>query len=167
MTSLNNSVVNVGDGDEIIQVLELQQEDSVSTNYSLYSSEAYPSIFNLNTNSSTGSTREKIIINQPASATQGILNAEDVALLRANNDAYIFFNGEIYNLNGKEHSAGYLTYTNSEYESGETRIRTITIILSNLTWNLQETVVASKQYVTSQIGAIDMLLTQLNTGSGV
>ena len=110
---------------------------------------------------------DMIVIDQPITATQGQFDAEDVALLQANMDAYIVFAGEAYYLNGKEHNSGYLTYTNVEYESGETKIKTITITLSTLGWVLTENVVASKDYVDEKIGDIDTLLIDINSGSGV
>lgn len=112
-------------------------------------------------------TSDIVTIDQPITATQGQLDAEDVALLQANMDAYIVFAGEAYYLNGKEHTSGYLTYTNVEYESGETKIKTITITLSTLGWVMTENVVADKSYVDNLVGDIDTLLTNLNSGSGV
>lgn len=110
---------------------------------------------------------DMIVLDNPVTATQGQLDAEDVALLQANMDAYIVFAGEAYYLNGKEHNAGYLTYTNVEYESGETKIKTITITLSTLGWVMTENVVADKKYVDEKIGDIDALLVDINSGSGV
>lgn len=111
--------------------------------------------------------RETVVIDQPSTATQGILEAEDVARLQANMDAYIIFANEAYYLNGKEHNSGYLTYTNVEYENNKTRIKTITITLSTLSWVMTENVVASESYVEDKIGSIDQLLINLNSGSGV
>lgn len=84
------------------------------------------------------STKEYIIINQPETATNGILTSEQIALLQANKDAYIVFANENYYLNGNGHNEGYITYTNIEYENNQTIIKNITITINTLSWVLNE-----------------------------
>ena len=101
MTSLGNNVINVGEGDEIIQILELQQLDSTETTYSLYSGETYPSTFNLNTNAqvSKGTNPEDLIITsmdfEPVGGT----------LVYADNKAEVLGDYTIHTQDGNQYNA--------------------------------------------------------------
>ena len=85
-----------------------------------------------------GPAGEAIIINSPATATNGVISLENVAKLQAFVYNYIVFNGENYYLNGNGHTAGYLTYSNIEYENNVMTVKTITITISTGGWVLNE-----------------------------
>jgi hypothetical protein len=87
----------------------------------------------------SGNPKPSINLNVPSTATQGTLSDTQLQLLLSSNDAYIIFNNEIYTLNGNGHNAGYLTYTNVEYENNMTTIKTITITTSTRGWVLNDT----------------------------
>ena len=87
----------------------------------------------------SGYVREFITIDAPQTATQGTLTEEQLGVLQESDDSYILFNNEIYTLNGNGHNAGYLTYTNVEYENNMTTIKTITVTISTRGWILNDT----------------------------
>lgn len=86
-----------------------------------------------------GYARKFITIDAPQTATQGTLTEEQLETLQESDDTYILFNNEIYTLNGNGHIAGYLTYTNVEYENGMTTIKNITVTISTRGWVLNDT----------------------------
>lgn len=90
-----------------------------------------------------GPAGEAIIINAPITATNGVISIENVAKLQAFVYNYIVFNGENYYLNGNGHTAGYLTYSNIEYENNVMTVKTITITISTGGWVLNELTPAS------------------------
>jgi hypothetical protein len=90
------------------------------------------------------SNAEFITIDQPITATQGNLTSEQVQMLISNPDAYILFANEVYKLNGKGHNAGYLTYSNIEYENNLTDIKSITISLTTNSWVLNDVEINEK-----------------------
>lgn len=105
---------------------------------------------------------EAIIFTASPDAVQGSLTDEELAKLKASESNYIYFNNEIYRLQDKGHVEGYLTYIHSGYENNESFIKSITITVNMKTWVLNTTMVASKEYVNSLIGAInDSLETRL------
>lgn len=88
-----------------------------------------------------------IIINQPSTATNGILTQEQINKLQANDLNYIIFNNEIYSLNDKTHTADTLTYSHVGFENGKHLLKTISITVSTRAWVLNTTsVVDSYEY---------------------
>lgn len=88
-----------------------------------------------------------IIINQPSTATNGILTQEQINKLQANDLNYIIFNNEIYSLNDKTHKADTLTYSHVGFENGKHLLKTISITVSTRAWVLNTTsVVDSYEY---------------------
>lgn len=77
-----------------------------------------------------------IELSVPASATQGTITAEQLAILKANDTNGIVFDHEYYRLSANGKIEGYRTYYNIERENGETSIKTITITESTLAWVL-------------------------------
>ena len=88
-----------------------------------------------------------IIINQPSTATNGILTQEQLTTLQINDLNYIIFNNEIYSLNDKTHTADTLTYSHVGFENGKHLLKTISITVSTRAWVLNTTsVVDSYEY---------------------
>lgn len=81
-------------------------------------------------------TNVNIELNVPASATQGTITAQQLAILKANDTNGIVFDHEYYRLSASGHREGYRTYYNIERENGETSIKTITITENTLAWVL-------------------------------
>lgn len=88
-----------------------------------------------------------IIINQPSTATNGILTQEQLTTLQINDLNYIIFANEIYSLNDKTHTADALTYSHVGFENGKHLLKTISITVSTRAWVLNTTsVVDSYEY---------------------
>lgn len=82
-------------------------------------------------------TNVNIELNVPASATQGTLTAQQLAILKANDANGIIFDHEYYRISSSgRNNEGYRTYYNIERENGETSIKTITITENTLAWVL-------------------------------
>ena len=80
----------------------------------------------------------------PASATNGVLTAEQLALLQSSENNYIMFQHEKYYLEDKGHVEGYITYTHTGYESNTYWIKSITITVSTRAWVLNKGGLAGK-----------------------
>lgn len=80
----------------------------------------------------------------PASATNGTLTAEQLALLQSSENNYIMFQHEKYYLEDKGHVEGYITYTHTGYESNTYWIKSITITVSTRAWVLNKGGLAGK-----------------------
>lgn len=83
-----------------------------------------------------------ITLNVPATATNGTLTSSQLGALQNSEIVGIMFNNELYVLNAKEHTSGYLTYSMIEYENNVTIIKTITITINTLGWVLNKTTVS-------------------------
>ena len=68
--------------------------------------------------------------------TSGTLTEENLKILRESNNNHIRLNKEEYYLYDKEHTTGYLTYSNVGIENGTHYIKTITINISTREWTL-------------------------------
>lgn len=77
-----------------------------------------------------------ITLDVPATATNGTLTAAQLETLQNSEIVGIMFNNELYTLNAKEHTSGYLTYSMVEYENNISIIKTITITINTLGWVL-------------------------------
>lgn len=75
-------------------------------------------------------------IEAPAEATQGILPANQLAILQASDNNNIMFNHEKFYLNDLGHTEGFLTYTHVGIENNLVYIKLFTITISNLSWVL-------------------------------
>lgn len=135
-----------------------------------------------------GVTAEEVALS-PANANQGTLTDEQLAKLQSNVLNYITLNNEIYRLNDQQTVNGYLVYSHEGQDNTHTfMLKAITITISTKGWILYSFVPQSKltfdttptanstNPVTSgavytalqtQIGNIDTLLTQIDSGSGV
>ena len=101
----------------------------------------------LNTTEITSMGATSVTINQPSTATNGILTQEQINKLQANDLNYIIFNNEIYSLNDKTHTADTLTYSHVGFENGKHLLKTISITVSTRAWVLNTTsVVDSYEY---------------------
>lgn len=80
----------------------------------------------------------------PASATNGTLTAEQLALLQSSENNYIMFQHEKYYLEDKGHVEGYITYTHTGYENSTYWIKSITITVSTRAWVLNKGGLAGK-----------------------
>lgn len=101
----------------------------------------------LNTTEITSMGATSVTINQPSTATNGILTQEQINKLQANDLNYIIFANEIYALNDKTHTADTLTYSHVGFENGKHLLKTISITVSTRAWVLNTTsVVDSYEY---------------------
>lgn len=90
-------------------------------------------------NGQDGTVIESIFIQGPSTATQGTLTVAQVNTLGRNDENYIVFNNEIYNLQDKEHDSGYLIYSHIGHNStNDFMIKCITITKSTRSWVLTE-----------------------------
>lgn len=70
-----------------------------------------------------GGATTVVVIDSPASSTNGNLTASQLATLRENKGNLLEFNNEIYYLNDDEHNPGLLVYTHSGYNEGVSGMR--------------------------------------------
>lgn len=94
--------------------------------------------------SDMGSYGVDIGVGLPASATNGALTAEQLALLQSSENNYIMFQHEKYYLEDKGHVEGYITYTHTGYENSTYWIKSITITVSTRAWVLNKGGLAGK-----------------------
>lgn len=102
-----------------------------------------------------------VTFNYPQTATEGILTVEDLNKLQFNEDCKIMFNNEVYRLEDKGHTEGYLTYTHNGYDNNDYWQKCITITTSTRSWVLNVGQLATKDYVDDAIAAA--ITTALNT----
>lgn len=76
------------------------------------------------------------ITDVPATATNGTLTAQQLAILKADDANYIIFDHEYYKLSTKGRIEGYRTYYTVETENSSTYVKTITITESTRAWVL-------------------------------
>lgn len=76
------------------------------------------------------------ITDVPATATNGTLTAQQLAILKADDANYIIFDHEYYKLSTSGHIEGYRTYFTVETENSSTYVKTITITESTRAWVL-------------------------------
>lgn len=94
-----------------------------------------------------------VTFNYPPTATGGILTVEDLNKLQFNEDCKIMFNNEVYRLEDKGHTEGYLTYTHNGYDNNEHWQKCITITISTRSWVLNVGQLATKDYVKEYVGS--------------
>lgn len=83
----------------------------------------------------------------PASATQGTLTEAQLSTLQANDFNYIILNNELYSLQDKSNTAGFIVYSHVGMNTTmNTFIKTISITLSTRRWVLKSTSVGKSLY---------------------
>lgn len=83
----------------------------------------------------------------PASATQGTLTEAQLSTLQANDFNYILLNNELYSLQDKSNTAGFIVYSHVGMDTAKnTFIKTITITLSTRGWVRKSTSVGKSLY---------------------
>lgn len=94
-----------------------------------------------------------VTFNYPPTATEGILTVEDLNKLQFNEDCKIMFNNEVYRLEDKGHTEGYLTYTHNGYDNNDHWQKCIRITISTRSWVLNVGQLATKDYVKEYVGS--------------
>ena len=85
----------------------------------------------------TGDTAKAITISAPQSDDSGYITAEQLAILQASDQNYIIFANEIYKLEDKQHTAGFLIYSHVGQDSSKTiYIKEISITIATRIWEL-------------------------------
>lgn len=92
---------------------------------------------------------EKVALTFPAGASSGIITAEQLAKLQANESNYIEMvnDKELYTLNDNGHIEGYLTYSHVGIENSKATIKTLTITVSAKSFVIVTTVVPTESDV--------------------
>ena len=103
-----------------------------------------------------------VTFNYPQTATEGILTVEELNKLQFNEDCKIMFNNEVYRLEDKGHTEGYLTYTHNGYDNNDYWQKCITITISTRSWVLNVGKLATKDYVDNLVGGINTILDTIN-----
>lgn len=80
-----------------------------------------------------------VTLSAPDEAVNGILTEDELAKLQASDNASIMFSHKKYDLGGKGHQEGYLTYTHAGYENNVHILESITITISTRAWVLNAT----------------------------
>lgn len=88
--------------------------------------------------STGGGSAQAVVLSNPASATNGTLTADQLALLQADDSNYIEFNNELYYLADKQHTTGVLSYTHSGWNGSVMMEKSINITISSLAWTLYQ-----------------------------
>lgn len=107
-----------------------------------------------------GSYGVDIGVGLPASAINGVLTVEQLALLQSSENNYIMFQHEKYYLEDKGHVEGYITYTHTGYENSTYWIKSITITISTRAWVLNKVGLAGQGL---EIGTDSVLKLKLGT----
>ena len=85
----------------------------------------------------TGDTAQAITISAPQSDNSGYITAEQLATLQASDQNYIIFANEIYKLEDKQHTAGFLIYSHVGQDNSKTiYIKEISITIATRAWIL-------------------------------
>ena len=85
----------------------------------------------------TGDTAKAITISAPQSDDSGYITAEQLATLQASDQNYIIFANEIYRLEDKQHTAGFLIYSHVGQDNSKTIfIKEISITIATRVWAL-------------------------------
>ena len=85
----------------------------------------------------TGDTAEAITISAPQSDDSGYITVEQLAKLQASDQNYIIFANEIYRLEDKQHTAGFLIYSHVGQDNSKTVfIKEISITIATRIWTL-------------------------------
>lgn len=78
-----------------------------------------------------------VVITAPPTAMNGTITADQLATLQANDNNYILLNNEIYRLDDKQLTEGFLIYSHTGQDNSQTVfIKEISITISTLAWTL-------------------------------
>lgn len=78
-----------------------------------------------------------VILSAPPTAMNGTITEEQLATLQANDNNYIFLNNEIYRLDDKQLTEGFLIYSHTGQDNSKMIfIKEISITISTLAWTL-------------------------------
>lgn len=88
-----------------------------------------------------------VTLSAPDEAVNGILTEDELAKLQASDNASIMFSHKKYDLGGKGHQEGYLTYTHAGYENNVHILESITITISTRAWVLNATDVLDEEEI--------------------
>lgn len=92
-----------------------------------------------------------VTLSAPDEAVNGILTEDELAKLQASDNASIMFSHKKYDLGGKGHQEGYLTYTHAGYENNVHILESITITISTRAWVLNATDVLDEEEIKEAI----------------
>lgn len=90
-------------------------------------------------------------LSAPDEAVNGTLTEDELAKLQASDNASIMFAHKKYDLGGKGHQEGYLTYTHAGYENNVHILESITITISTRAWVLNATEVMDEEEIKAAI----------------
>lgn len=101
---------------------------------------------------------EYVVINSPASATNGNLTQAQLSILQASKENKIIFDNEIYICQDVGHDSGFLVYTHVGRDNTTNYwLKCIGITISTLGWVKTEMQLVGKEYVDN------LIVTTLNT----
>ena len=92
-----------------------------------------------------------VALSAPDEAVNGTLTEDELAKLQASDNASIMFAHKKYDLGGKGHQEGYLTYTHAGYENNVHLLESITITISTRAWVLNSTEVMDEEEIKAAI----------------
>lgn len=92
-----------------------------------------------------------VTLSAPDEAVNGTLTEEELSKLQASDNASIMFSHKKYDLGGKGHQEGYLTYTHAGYENNVHILESITITISTRAWVLNATEVMDEEEIKAAI----------------
>lgn len=92
-----------------------------------------------------------VTLSAPDEAVNGTLTEDELAKLQASDNASIMFAHKKYDLGGKGHQEGYLTYTHAGYENNVHLLESITITISTRAWVLNATEVMDEEEIKAAI----------------
>mgnify|MGYP004645659399 CR=1 FL=1 len=92
-----------------------------------------------------------VALSAPDEAVNGTLTEDELAKLQASDNASIMFAHKKYDLGGKGHQEGYLTYTHAGYENNVHLLESITITISTRAWVLNATEVMDEEEIKAAI----------------
>ena len=92
-----------------------------------------------------------VTLSAPDEAVNGTLTEDELSKLQASDNASIMFSHKKYDLGGKGHQEGYLTYTHAGYENNVHILESITITISTRAWVLNATEVMDEEEIKAAI----------------
>lgn len=105
---------------------------------------------------------EYVVIDSPASATNGNLTQAQLSTLQASKENKIIFDNEIYYCENVPHDSGFLVYAHVGGDStGNTFVKSIGITISTLGWVKVDLKIASTDYVDNKVNSA--IVTTLTT----
>lgn len=100
---------------------------------------------------------KSVVLNVPATATNGQLENGQLDTLQANDLNYIVFDNELYTLQDKSHEAGYLVYTHVGHDTvNHFNVKCITITTATQSWGLTTKQLVSITVTDNEDGTVDI-----------